>query len=61
MTVQVTKQQESPEPSGFMACPNCGAHDPFPPTRSDNATTTCPKCGHRFPVSDEPEPNSPRQ
>lgn len=43
-------------PAGVMVCPNCGAEDPFPPTESDNATTTCPKCGHRFPVSDEPEP-----
>jgi Zn finger protein HypA/HybF involved in hydrogenase expression len=44
------------EQTGVMVCPNCGADDPFPPTESDNATTTCPKCGHRFPVSDEPEP-----
>lgn len=40
---------------GVMVCPNCGAKDPYPPTESDNATTTCPRCGHRFPVSDEPE------
>ncbi len=42
-------------PAGTMVCPSCGATDPFPPTESDNATTTCPRCGHRFPVSDEPE------
>lgn len=38
-----------------MVCPVCGATDPLPPTVSDNATTTCPKCGSRFPVSDLPE------
>jgi len=43
-------------PANTMRCPSCGANDPFPPTESDNATTTCPKCGHRFPVSDEPAP-----
>lgn len=42
-----------------MVCPNCGSSDPFPPTVSDNATTTCPKCGYRFPVNDLPE-RSPR-
>jgi hypothetical protein len=36
----------------IMVCPNCGAEDTLPPTVSDNATTTCPKCGHRFPVED---------
>jgi hypothetical protein len=40
--------------AGGMVCPNCGARDPFPPTKSDNATTTCPACGHRFPVDDQP-------
>jgi hypothetical protein len=44
-----------------MICPNCGARDPFPPTESDNATTTCPKCGHRFPVTDGPEPSARRE
>jgi hypothetical protein len=29
----------------------CQALDPTPP-RSDNGTTTCPKCGHRFPVDE---------
>jgi hypothetical protein len=38
-----------------MKCPNCGAEDPPPPTKSDNQTTTCPKCGHRFSI-DEPAP-----
>jgi len=42
------------KPPTTMRCPSCGADDPFPPTESDNATTTCPRCGHRFPVSDEP-------
>jgi len=37
-----------------MKCPNCAAEDATPPT-SDNGTTTCPKCGHRFPI-DEPIP-----
>jgi len=36
-----------------MVCPNCGTHDPFLLTRSDNGTTTCPACGHRFPVNDD--------
>ena len=36
----------------FMICPVCGAHDSWPPTKSDDATTTCPRCGSRFPVSD---------
>lgn len=35
-----------------MVCPDCGSADPFPPTVSDDATTTCPKCGCRFPVND---------
>jgi hypothetical protein len=35
-----------------MKCPNCGAEDPPPPTMSDNQTTTCPKCGHRFPIDE---------
>ena len=35
-----------------MKCPNCLADDPTPPP-SDNGTTTCPKCGHRFPVDEE--------
>ena len=27
------------------------------PLPSDNGTTTCPRCGHRFPVDEtEPEP-----
>lgn len=47
-----------PVPAGptlvAMRCPNCGADDPKPPP-SDNGTTTCPRCGHRFPV-DETEP-----
>jgi uncharacterized Zn finger protein (UPF0148 family) len=29
------------------------ADDPTP-LASDNGTTTCPKCGHRFPVDEEP-------
>jgi hypothetical protein len=37
-----------------MRCPNCQALDPTPP-RSDNGTTTCPKCGHRFPVDERIE------
>jgi hypothetical protein len=41
---------------GCMVCPNCGALDPYPPTVSDDGTTTCPKCGHRFPVTDVPVP-----
>ena len=36
-----------------MKCPNCLADDPTP-LASDNGTTTCPKCGHRFPVDEEP-------
>jgi uncharacterized Zn-finger protein len=43
------------DPNG-MICPNCGAHDPYPPTMSDDGTTTCPECGHRFPVNDRPVP-----
>jgi uncharacterized paraquat-inducible protein A len=35
-----------------MKCPNCGVKDPPPPTLSDNQTTTCPKCGHRFPIDE---------
>ncbi len=39
-----------------MRCPNCQADDPKP-LPSDNGTTTCPRCGHRFPVDEtEPEP-----
>jgi hypothetical protein len=34
-----------------MKCPNCQALDPTPPP-SDNGTTTCPKCGHRFPLDE---------
>jgi uncharacterized Zn finger protein (UPF0148 family) len=34
-----------------MRCPNCQALDPTPPL-SDNGTTTCPRCGHRFPVDE---------
>lgn len=34
-----------------MRCPNCGADDPTPPP-SDNGTTTCPRCGHRFPIEE---------
>ncbi len=30
-----------------MRCPNCGLDSP-PPVSSDNGTTTCWKCGHRF-------------
>jgi hypothetical protein len=37
-----------------MLCPNCGAHDPYPPTVSDDRTTTCPRCAYRFPVTEEP-------
>jgi uncharacterized paraquat-inducible protein A len=32
-------------------CPNCQGRDPTPPL-SDNGTTTCPRCGHRFPVDE---------
>ena len=41
-----------------MKCPNCAAEDPAPP-ESDNGTTTCPVCGHRFPIEEpahEPAP-----
>lgn len=34
-----------------MLCPNCGANDPAP-VPSDNGTTTCPRCGHRFPIEE---------
>ncbi len=34
-----------------MMCPNCGANDPSP-VPSDNGTTTCPRCGHRFPIEE---------
>jgi hypothetical protein len=37
-----------------MKCPSCQALDPTPP-RSDNGTTTCPNCGHRFPVDESVE------
>ena len=43
------------EPVGrqdFMMCPVCAAHDPWPPTRSDDGTTTCRKCGSRFPITE---------
>jgi hypothetical protein len=51
MTEQaVTVEFEEPAP---MVCPNCGAHDPRPPTVSDDGTTTCPRCAHRFPVEDQ--------
>ncbi len=35
-----------------MNCPACGANDPTPPP-SDDGTTTCPRCGHRFPVDEK--------
>lgn len=38
-----------------MRCPNCGAHDPEP-FRSDDGTTTCPRCGHRFPLDEQAPP-----
>ena len=38
-----------------MRCPNCGANDPAPPA-SDDGTTTCPQCGHRFPVDEKASP-----
>jgi uncharacterized Zn finger protein (UPF0148 family) len=38
-----------------MKCPNCGKEDPNPES-SDNGTTTCPICGHRFPIEMSPEP-----
>jgi len=41
-----------------MKCPNCLADDPTPPP-SDNGTTTCPRCGHRFPVDEEPLDQEP--
>ena len=34
-----------------MNCPNCGTNDPEP-VSSDNGTTTCPNCGHRFPIDE---------
>jgi uncharacterized Zn finger protein (UPF0148 family) len=34
-----------------MNCPNCGTDDPEPAS-SDNGTTTCPQCGHRFPIDE---------
>jgi uncharacterized Zn finger protein (UPF0148 family) len=34
-----------------MMCPNCQTDDPIPPL-SDNGTTTCPQCGHRFPIDE---------
>jgi uncharacterized Zn finger protein (UPF0148 family) len=34
-----------------MICPNCGSDDPTPP-KSDDGTTTCPRCAHRFPVDE---------
>lgn len=37
-----------------MNCPNCGTNDP-PPVSTDNGTTTCPRCGHRFPIDDLPD------
>jgi len=37
-----------------MNCPNCGTNDP-PPVSTDNGTTTCPQCGHRFPIDELPE------
>jgi uncharacterized paraquat-inducible protein A len=37
--------------SDTMKCPNCQAWDPTPPL-SDNGTTTCPRCGHRFPIDE---------
>ena len=48
-----------PEDEAVMICPSCGAHDLYPPTVSDDGTTTCPRCSHRFPVNDVPAPNSP--
>lgn len=38
-----------------MKCPNCGAEDPAPES-TDNDTTTCPRCGHRFPIDFESNP-----
>jgi hypothetical protein len=40
-----------------MKCPNCQSNDPTPPA-SDNGTTTCPKCGHRFPIDETPSDQS---
>lgn len=34
-----------------MKCPNCGSEDPIP-LPSDNGTTTCPRCGYRFPIDE---------
>ncbi len=42
-----------------MVCPNCETFVPFPPTISDNETTTCPHCGHRFPISDRARRDEP--
>jgi hypothetical protein len=36
-----------------MKCPSCQAIDPTPPL-SDNGTTTCARCGHRFPIDETP-------
>ena len=54
MTASTNMQPEPLGPEGFMVCPSCGTHDRFPERESDDATTSCPKCGHRFPVNDEP-------
>ena len=43
-----------------MRCPNCQALDPAPPP-SDNGTTTCPKCGHRFAVDESMDEVTPLQ
>jgi len=56
MKIGKASQPRSDSSVGHMRCPNCGADDPWPPTASDDGTTTCPKCGHRFPVSDQAEP-----
>jgi len=41
-----------------MRCPNCDAEDPAPLPSDDN-TTTCPRCGHRFPITEETEVRTP--
>jgi len=38
-----------------MKCPNCGAEDPTP-EKSDDGTTTCPQCAHRFPIDEFAQP-----
>ncbi len=51
MSVATTTKNDSGPRT--MTCPSCGAQDPFPETGSDDGTTTCLRCGHRFPVSDQ--------